>query len=124
MDTTSGTVTVWKSGRLAPQGATQRFEFDREHALICGLLALSTLVFAMFVVVLERDVDSGAMQHARAVAQAQCEAEQPARLRGRCIAMLSADGVVLQAPVAAPHTPGVEQEKEARAATLALLAAR
>jgi len=133
MDTTSGTVTVWQSGRLAPRIATRRLDFDRERWLIAGLLVLAAIVFAMFVVVLERDVDAGQMQHAvqrsRAVAEAQCEAGQPAQLRGRCIAMLNGDVVALQAtPAATPdnmaYEAGVGQENAARATTLALLAAR
>ena len=137
MDTTSGTVTVWQSGRLAPRRATRRVEFGHRHWLMSGLLALSALVLAEFVAVLERDVDSSAMQHAalrsRAVAQAECEAGQPARLRGRCVAPRAGDVVVVVQAQArtADHTPdntadstGVERENAARATTLSLLAAR
>ena len=133
MDTTSGTVTVWQSGRLAPQRAAARFEFHREHWLLAGLLVLSAIVLTMYVVVLERDVGSGELQHAaqrsRAVAEAQCEADQPAQLRGRCIALLNGDVAALDA--AAPATPdntataeGYAQENAARATTMSLVATR
>ena len=130
MDTTSGTVTVWQSGRLAPHAATRRFEWGREQWLLAGLLVLSAIVFTLYVVVLERDVDSGELQHAvqrsRAVAEARCETDQPALRRGRCIALLNGDAVALDAaPV--DHT-AVDStyalENAARATTLSLMATR
>ena len=97
MSTHQGTVTVWQSGRLAPQASARDFEFTREQWLLAGLLALSAFVLAMFVTVLQRDVDRGELQHAtqrsRAVAEARCEADQPADQRGRCIALFNGDVV-------------------------------
>ncbi|MEP6505949.1 MAG: hypothetical protein ABJD97_21625, partial [Betaproteobacteria bacterium] len=89
MNTHSGTVTVWQSGRLAPHVAGRPFDFDftREQWLVAALLALSAVVLAIFVGVLARDVDDGDLQHAtqrsRAVAEAQCETDQAADQRGR-----------------------------------------
>jgi uncharacterized membrane protein YcjF (UPF0283 family) len=133
MDTTSGTVSVWQSGRLAPRTAARRFEFSREQWLATALLVLSALVLTAFVAVLEKDVDGGAMQHqvqrSRAVAEARCESDQPAERRGRCIAMLDGDVAALDAP--APLAPdntayaaAYEQENLARATTVSLLATR
>jgi hypothetical protein len=133
MDTTSGTVTIWQSGRLAPRAAARRLEFNREQWLATVLLVLSALVLTAFVAVLEKDVDSGAMQHqaqrSRALAEAQCEADQPAELRGRCIAMLNGDVAALEVPAAlAPdntaYAAAYEQENLARATTVSLLATR
>lgn len=129
----SGTVTVWQSGRLAPHVTAPPFEFSREHWLGAGLLALSALVLGMYVTVLQRDVDGSEMAHqeqrSRAVAEAQCESDQPAELRGRCIAMLNGDVAALDAPTAATpdntaYVGEVEQENQARATTVSLLSAR
>ncbi len=129
MNTNPGTVTLWQSGRLAPHAKARGFEFTREHWLGAVLLALAAVVLAIFVGVLEKDVDRGQLQHAaqrsRAVAEAQCEAEQPAYQRGRCIALFNGDVVAARAPAAAP--PGnalYEEENAARATTVSLLAAR
>ena len=133
MNTTSGTVTVWQAGRLAPRPAIRSVEWGREQWVLAGLLVLSAIVFTMYVMVLVRDVDSGELQHAaqrsRAVAEAQCEADQPALRRGRCLALLNGDAVALDV---APSTPpdntagdaGYALENAARATTLSLLAAR
>ena len=129
MNTHSGTVTVWQSGRLAPHFGSRRFEFGREHWLMTALLTLSALVLATFVGVLEREVDRGELQQAaqrsRAVAEGQCEADQPAELRGRCIALFNGDVAAAQA--AREVEPGntlYEQDNSARALTVSLLAAR
>ena len=133
MDTTSGTTTVWQSGRLASRPAPQPFEFGAERWLATAMLVLSALVLAAYVVVLQRDVDGGAMQHqaerSRAVAEAQCEAGQPVELRGRCIAMLNGDVATLDAPTAltpdnTAYAAAYEQENMARATTMSLLATR
>lgn len=131
MNTNSGTVTVWQSGRLAPQIASRRFrfEFGREQWLGAALLTLSAVVLAIFVGVLERDVNRGRLQHAmqrsRAVAQAQCEADQPADQRGRCIALFNGDAVATRAPVeTGPGNVAYEQENAARAMTVSSLANR
>ena len=127
MDTTQGTVTVWQSGRLAPRGEERHFEFTREQWIGAALLALSAFVLAMFVMVLEREMDRSELQHAtqrsRAVAEAQCEAEQPADQRGRCIALFNGDEVATQAPAtaAAPGNALYEQENAARAMTVSLM---
>ena len=126
MSTHQGTVTVWQSGRLAPQSSARRFEFTPERWLLAGLLALSACVLAMFVAVLERDVDRNELQHAtqraRAVAEAQCEAGQPADQRGRCIALFNGDLVAAQAPAdVAPANALHEQENAARAMTVSLV---
>ena len=126
MSTHQGTVTVWQSGRLAPQASARDFEFTREQWLLAGLLALSAFVLAMFVTVLQRDVDRGELQHAtqrsRAVAEARCEADQPADQRGRCIALFNGDVVTAQAPTeAAPGNALFEQENAARATTVSLV---
>ena len=126
MSTHPGTVTVWQSGRLAPQAAARQFEFTREQWLVAALLALSALVLVAFVSVLQRDVDRSELQHAtqrsRAIAEAQCEAGQPADQRGRCIALFNGDVVAAQAPVeAAPVNALYEQENAARAMTVSLV---
>ena len=129
MNTTTGTVTLWQSGRLAPHAMARGFEFTREHWLGAALLALSAVVLAIFVGVLEKDVGRGELQHAtqrsRAIAEAQCEADQPADQRGRCIALFNGDVVALRAPV--EQQPGnalYEEENAARATTVSLLASR
>jgi hypothetical protein len=131
MDTNSGTVTVWQSGRLAPQLASRRFrvEFGREQWMMAALLTLSAVVLAIYVGVLQRDVGRNELAHAaqrsRAVAEARCEADQPADRRGRCIALFNGDVVAAQAPaVAAPDNALYEQENAARAMTISLLADR
>ena len=131
MNTNSGTVTVWQSGRLAPHAGLRRFEFGREQWLGTALLALSALVLAVYVGVLERDVDRSELQHAtqrsRAVAEARCEADQPADRRGRCIALFNGDVVALAVPPATAAVPDnalYEQENAARALTVSLLATR
>ena len=126
MSTHPGTVTVWQSGRLAPQAAARQFEFTREQWLVAALLALSALVLVAFVSVLQRDVDRSELQHAtqrsRAIAEAQCEAGQPADQRGRCIALFNGDVVAAQAPLeAAPANALYEQENAARAMTVSLV---
>ena len=131
MNTNSGTVTVWQSGRLAPHMAARpvSFEFGREQWLGAALLTSSAVVLAIFIGVLEKDVDRGELQHAtqrsRAVAEAQCESDQPADQRGRCIALFNGDVVAVQAPVeTAPDNAVYEQENAARAMTVSLLASR
>jgi len=127
----TGTVTVWQSGRLAPHAIARPVPFTREHGLLAALLAMTALVLALYVMVLQRDVDRGELAHqaqrSRAVAEAQCEADQPVERRGRCIALLNGDVAALDAP--APPTPdntayatAYQQEKQARAATVSLLA--
>jgi hypothetical protein len=79
--------------------------------------------------VLEREMDRTELQHAtqrsRAVAEAQCESEQPADQRGRCIALFNGDEVTAQAPAAAaaPGNALYEQENAARAMTVSLVSA-
>jgi len=133
MESNSNTVTIWQSGRLAPHLAPRRFEFSREQWLGAALLVLSAIVLTMFIAVLERDVGRSEMQHVaqrtRAVAEAQCESDQPAELRGRCIALFDGDVAAAQAaPGAAPdntaYDAGVEQENAARATTVSLLTTR
>ena len=126
MSTHPGTVTVWQSGRLAPHAAARHFEFTREQWLVAALLALSALVLVAFVSVLQRDVDRSELQHAtqrsRAIAEAQCEGEQPADQRGRCIALFNGDVVAARAPVeAAPANALYEQENAAGAMTVSLV---
>ena len=126
MSTHPGTVTVWQSGRLAPHAAARHFEFTREQWLVAALLALSALVLVAFVSVLQRDVDRSELQHAtqrsRAIAEAQCEAGQPADQRGRCIALFNGDLVAAQAPAdVAPANALYEQENAARAMTVSLV---
>ena len=128
MGNTSGTVTIWQSGRLAPRVAARRLEFTRMHALGATLMVLSALVLAAFVAVLENDVGNGALaqqvQRSRAQAEAQCESDQPARLRGRCIALLNGDAVAVEArPEQTPENTAYE-ENSARQATVSLLASR
>ncbi len=71
MDTTSGTVTIWQSGRLAPRADARRFEFTREQWLASALLVLSALVLTAFVAVLKNDVATGPLHAARFAAQTQ-----------------------------------------------------
>ena len=129
MNTNSGTVTIWQSGRLAPQAASRQFQFGRDQWLGAALLTLSAVVLAVFVGVLEKDVDRSELQHAtqrsRAVAEAQCEADQRADQRGRCIALFNGDVVAAQAlSEAAPDNASYVQENAARAMTVSLLANR
>ena len=127
MNTNSGTVTIWQSGRLAPQLASRRFgfEFGREQWTMAALLVLSAVVLAIYVGVLRRDVVRNELAHAaqrsRAVAEAQCEAGQPAEQRGRCIALFNGDVAAAQAT---PDNALSEQENAARATTVSMLANR
>jgi hypothetical protein len=129
MTTNSGTVTVWQSGRLAPHLASRPFDLDftREQWLVTALLAMSAVVLAIYVGVLERDVGRGELEHAaqrsRAMAEAQCESDRPADQRGRCIALFNGDVVAARvAPAAVPDNALYEQENAARAMTVSLLA--
>ena len=127
MSTHEEAVTVWQSGRLAPRAGARQFEFTREQWLVVALLALSALVMAIYVSVLRHDVDRNALQRAaersRAAAEAQCEAEQPADQRGRCIALFNGDEVSARAaPAVAPGNVLYEQENAARAMTVSLVA--
>jgi len=131
MNTNSGTVTIWQSGRLAPRAASRHdpFRFVRDRWLGAALLTLSAGVLAIFVAVLEKDVDRGELQHAtqraRAVAEAQCEADRQADQRGRCIALFNGDVLAAQAsPEAVPDNASYVQENAARATTVSLLANR
>ena len=129
MNTNSGTVTVWQSGRLAPQAASLQFRFGRDQWLGAALLALSAAVLAVYVGVLEKDVGRSELQHAaqraRAVAEAQCEADQRAGQRGHCIALFNGDVAAAQAPPeAVPDDASYMQENAARALTVSLLANR
>ena len=128
MSTHRGTVTLWQSGRLAPQPAAPSFEVTPEQWLGAALLALSACVLAIYVSVLRRDVDRSELQRAtersRAVAEAQCESEQPADQRGRCIALFNGDQLAAKAPPeAAPGNALHEQENAARAMTVSLVSA-
>ena len=89
-------------------------------------------MLAVYVAVLKGEVDRSTLQHAmqrsRAVAEAQCEADQPADQRGRCIGLFNGDELASTAPAAAPAapTPGnalFEQENAARAMTVSLAGA-
>jgi hypothetical protein len=131
MNTNSGTVTVWQSGRLAPQLASRRFrfEFGREQLAMAALLVLSAVVLAIYVGVLRRDVDRNELAHAaqrsRAVAEAQCESDQPADQRGRCIALFNGDVVAAQAPAeATPPNALDERDRSTQAMTVSMLANR
>ena len=124
-----GTVTIWQSGRLAPRVVERRFEFTREQWTGAAVLAASAVVLALYVAVLERDVGRSEMQHmaqrSRAIAEAQCEADQPSDRRGRCIALFNGDVVAAQAPPeAVPDNALYVQENAARAMTVSLLANR
>ena len=125
MSTHQGTVTVWQSGRLAPHAGARHVAFTREQWLVAALLALSAFVLVAFVAVLQGEVGRSELQHAtqrsRAVAEAQCEADQPPEQRGRCIALFNGDEVAAQAPAeAAPANALYEQENAARAMTVSL----
>jgi len=132
MDTNPGTVTVWQSGRLAPHVMAPRFDFaqiTREQWLGAALLFLSGVVMAVYVAVLQREVSSAEMEHmaqrSRAVAEARCEADQPAERRGLCLALFNGDVVAVDAATrgaAAPATAraGGEQDDAARAVTVSL----
>jgi uncharacterized membrane protein YcjF (UPF0283 family) len=99
MNSNTSTVTVWQSGRLAPQVRAPAFEFRREHWLGAGLLLLSAIVLALFVAVLERTVHRSDLAHEvqreRAVAEARCEAGQPATARSDCIVRFNRDVTAL-----------------------------
>ena len=131
MDSTPGTVTLWQSGRLAPHAIAPRFDLSRvtrEQWLGLALLLMSCVVMAVYVSVLQRDVSASEMEHmaqrSRALAEARCEADQPAERRGRCLALFNGDVAALEpAPAPAP-TPGevrYEQENAARAMTVSLV---
>jgi len=74
MNSNLNTVTIWQSGKLAPHIATPSFEVGREHWLGAGLLVLSAVVMALFVAVLEKDVDRSAMHNETQRSQAVAEA--------------------------------------------------
>lgn len=132
MDTTPGTVTVWQSGRLAPHAVAPRFDLSRvtrEQWLSCALLLASAVVMAVYVNVLQRDVSASEMEHmaqrSRAIAEAQCEADQPAERRGQCLALFNGDvmaePVAAAAPAPAPGEVRYEQDNAARAMTVSLV---
>jgi hypothetical protein len=132
MENDLGTVTVWQSGRLAPHALAPRFDLSqvtREQWLIAALSLASAVVMSAYIAVLERDVSAGEMEHmaqrSRAVAEAQCEAREPAESRGRCIALFNGDVVALEpapaAPSPAPAEVAYEQENAARAMTVSLV---
>jgi hypothetical protein len=79
MNSNLNTVTIWQSGKLAPHIATRGVEFGREHWLGAALLVLSAIVMALFVAVLEQDVDRSAAQHETQRAHAMAEAQLTAR---------------------------------------------
>lgn len=116
MSDTLGTVTVWQSGRLAPHAIEPRFDLTRvtrEQWLATALLLLCAVVMAVYVAVLERAVSAGEMEHmaqrSRAIAEAQCEADQPADKRGRCLALFNGDVASIDA--APPAAGGVRDEQ-------------
>ena len=125
-----GTLTVWQSGRLAPRATVRHFDFTREQWIATALLAVAAVVLALYVAVLERDVGRSEMQHmaqrSRAIAEAQCEADQPAERRGRCIALFNGDVVAANAATpareAAPENALHEQEHAPGAMTVSLVA--
>jgi hypothetical protein len=128
MNSDSNTVTIWQSGKLAPHVGVRRIEFGRQHWLGAGLLVLAAIVLALFVAVLEQDVDRGEMQHAtqraRAVAEARCEADQPAPWRGRCIALFNGDALATAAaPQVTPGSVTLAEDDAARATTVSLVTA-
>jgi hypothetical protein len=106
MDTTSGTVTVWQSGRLAPQRVAPRLEFSREQWLVTALLVLSAIVLTLFVGVLRNDVAGGDLQH---LAQ-----------RARPALAMTLDNT----PDKTAGNSSAEQENAAWATTVSLLTAR
>ena len=125
--TGTGTVTVWQSGRLAPHIASRRFDtdFTREQWLMAALLLLSAVVMAVYVGVLRRDVSASEMEHmaqrSRAIAEAQCENDQPAELRGRCIALFNGDVASLEAAPLATGGSHDEGDGAARGVTVSLV---
>ena len=131
MDTTPGTVTVWQSGWLASHAIAPRLDFarvTREQWLGAAMLLMSGVVMAVYVSVLQRDVSASEMEHmaqrSRAIAEARCEAGQPAQRRGHCLALFNGDVAAVEpAPVPAPATGEVryEQENAARAMTVSLV---
>jgi len=131
MDTTPGTVTVWQSGRLAPHAIAPRFDLSRitrEQWLGTALLLMSAVVMAVYVSVLQRDVNASEMEHmaqrSRAIAEARCEADNPAERRGHCLALFNGDiAAVEPPPLPAPPSGEVryEQENAARAMTVSLV---
>jgi len=129
MDTTQGTVTVWQSGRLAPHVMAPRLDFaqiTREQWLGAALLFLSGVVMAVYVAVLQREVSSAEMEHmaqrSRAVAEARCEADQPAERRGLCLALFNGDVVGVESSQAAAAAPrdGDGQDNPARGMTVSM----
>jgi hypothetical protein len=59
-----------------------------------------------------------ATQRARAVAEAQCEADQPVQWRGRCVALFNGDAV---ATAAASQTDAGNADSVAQATTVSLV---
>jgi hypothetical protein len=102
MNTSPSTVTVWESGRLKPQAPPRPIGFGRDAWIAIALAILSAIVLAVFVAVLEQDVNRSRMaygqQRARAVAEAQCEAAQPAESRGSCTALFYGDALASSNP--------------------------
>jgi hypothetical protein len=79
MNSNSNTVTIWQSGKLAPHVAARGVEFGREHWLGAALLVLSAIVMALFVAVLQQDVDRSAKQHETQGSHSEAEALSTAR---------------------------------------------
>jgi hypothetical protein len=81
---------------------------DRERWLAgLGLLGVATL-FALYVIVLQRDVQHAqlvrAQAHARAVAEADCRLQRTAESRANCLALL--EGAQTQRLAVATPPPG------------------
>jgi hypothetical protein len=82
-------------------------DFGCEGWLAAVLLVGVATLFALYVIVLQQDVHHGQLQraeaHARAVAEADCELQQPAESRAGCRALLQGGEVGAVAAAAPPE---------------------
>lgn len=90
MNPNLSTESLWQSGRLVQSQPTRRFVFGRSQWLGAVLLLLAAVVLALYVAVLERDVDRSALAHQaqreHAAVEAHCEDGSPGTPQGGCAA--------------------------------------
>ncbi|MET0382384.1 MAG: hypothetical protein ABW032_03075 [Burkholderiaceae bacterium] len=71
MNTPTGPLVVWQSGRLVSRAPAKRFEFGRDQWIGAALLVACAIVFTLYVALLEQDLERGRLvrdvQQARAL---------------------------------------------------------
>ena len=90
MNPQPSTVTVWRSGKLAAAAPAAPRRHGLEQMVGAALLALSAVVLAIYVSVLQREVRRSELMHEAQrtgqVLPAPCESDPDALRRGECLA--------------------------------------